>query len=223
MKICAISANLGYFDPTVSWVEQRIPPASTLKVFNLNDSDFPPRFNAMKPRLQARIPKMFGWRMFPGFDVYLWVDASCALLDSGSVWWFVTQLNDDYDIALFKHPDRKTIQEEAAFLKKKLGENNQYITCRYAGEYLSSQMGHILNDPSGYEDNTLYASTALVYRNTPAVQEMMKNWWIHTSTYHVIDQLSLPYVVKKSGIKVMEIEEDYLNIPWITYTRNAKK
>jgi hypothetical protein len=47
----------------------------------------------------------------------------------------------------------------------------------------------------------------------------MKEWWYHISRYHIIDQLALPYVLKKSDCKYNIIDEKYGEIPYLTYTR----
>lgn len=216
MRVAVITANLGDFDPPVEWVEQSIP----VDMFRLDDSNFPPRTNSMTPRLQARIPKMFGWQLRPGYDFYMWVDASCSMLHGDSAKWFLGQC-EGYDCAFFLHPDRKTIREEADFIKSKIEEGNRYLSSRYAGEFLDEQVGAIEADTS-YVDDRLYATTAFVYRNTHLVRQMLKEWFYHICRYHSVDQLAAPYVVRKSGVRVKEMKENYLKIPWLTYVRNRK-
>lgn len=213
MKIAVISANLGDFDKTVSHVEQSID----CQFFRFTDENFPPRFNSMTPRLQARIPKIFGWQMVPGFDVYVWVDSSCALLHKDSVKWLVEQCKD-VDLALLKHPNRKSIQEEADYLKKRLAMNCEYITPRYQNELLDEELKEIKKDRK-FTDDRLYASTVMVYKNNERVQKMMKEWWYHTSRYHSIDQIGLPYVVAKSACTIRVIQESYFKTNYISYTR----
>jgi hypothetical protein len=64
----------------------------TLTFHRFTDANFPPRPLAMTSRLQAGIPKMFGWQLRPGHDVYIWIDASRGLLRDDSVAWFLEQL-----------------------------------------------------------------------------------------------------------------------------------
>lgn len=221
-RVCVLTANLVTppFDPLVPYAGQDLPPSVEMTRIVFTDSNFPPRTKSMTPRLQARIPKMFGWQMCPGFDVYIWVDASCALLHKDSVRWFLEQLGN-YDIAVFQHPDRRSISEEAQFLFTKLEKNNKYLVPRYKGEDLIGQMAEIKLDVD-FEDRSLYASTAFIYRNTFAVRNVLKEWWYHTSRYHSIDQLSLPYVLWRHNINVIVIEQNYLKCPYITYTRNQR-
>jgi len=215
-KIAVISANTGNFDKPVPYVPQSVP----YHFYLFDDHNFPVRTRSMIPRLQARIPKCFGWQMVPGYDYYLWVDSSCALLDPDSIKWFVEQLGDR-DFAFFKHPHRNTIGEEAAYLKKRLAMPDTYITSRYAGELIDEQMAEI-NDP----ELPLYASTAFIYRNTYGVQKALKEWWYHISRYHIIDQLGLPYALKQSNFKEGSdlygfnvIQENFMKIKYLSCVR----
>jgi len=207
MKIAVITANMGNFDKQVDPVPQSLPFA----FFRVTDHDFPLRDRAMTPRLQARIPKMFGWQMFPGYDIYIWVDSSCQLSHPDSVKWFWEQMGYEKDMAVFKHPNRKTVQEEADYIKQRLAKNCPYITPRYKNELIDEQLKEI--DPSAQ----LYASTAFIYRNIPVVQKALKEWWYHTSRFHIVDQLSMPFALRE--IEKTEIPQSYLKIPYLKYVR----
>ena len=208
VRLAIITANLGNFDKSVDADYQ------TYKFHRFTDEDYPPRLNSMTPRLQARIVKMFMWEFLPSFDYYLWVDSSCVLNDVAGVEWFLEQLGD-HDIAVFKHPHRSTVAEEADYLKHRLDIGCSYITPRYENEDIDGQLRVV--DPTA----ELFASTAFIYRDSPQVRAAMKEWWYHTSRYHSIDQLSLPYAIKDLRVKVMP--ENYLKVPQaLTYVRNQK-
>lgn len=211
--IAVVSANFGNFDKPIDNVKQNLPKGFRLTEHRFTDEDFPLRLNSMTPRLQARIPKMFSWQMLPDFDYYIWVDSSCHLSSPEAVKWFLDRLGTD-DIAVFKHPHRNTVQEEADYLKKRLAISCPYITPRYANELIDEQLREV--EPN----QGLFASTAFIYRNTTEVQKALKEWWYHTSRFHSIDQLSLPFVVKDLKVKV--IQDNYLKSPYLTYTRNQK-
>ncbi len=181
------------------------------------DENFPPRFNSMTPRLQARIPKMFSWQMLPGYDYYLWIDASCTLPRDDSVRWFLEQLGDA-DAAFFKHPNRETVQQEADYLRERLelertGQKQKYVLPRYENERLDDQMAVV--DPGG----KLYASTAFIYKNTQQARDLLTVWWLHTSLYHSIDQLSLSKAIEASGATVNIIQENYMDCEYLRYIR----
>ncbi len=212
--VAIISANLGNFDPPGFWTHQK---GATMIQFT--DNNFAPRSQSMTPRLQARIPKMFGWQMVPGYDVYIWCDASFAMQRTDSTSWLLDQLRG-CDLAFFRHPDRRTIQQEYEFIKRKVEEGNKYLSVRYKDELIEDQMAAIAGQ--GYVDDTLYASCAFVYRNCLQVQACLKEWWYHTSRYHSVDQLALPFVVRNSGCAVSVINENIYKIPYLTYIRNKR-
>ena len=162
------------------------------------DKTFPPRFRSMIPRLQAKIPKMFGWEMASGHDLYLWLDGTFILWRFGTVRWFVEQLGQA-DFAIFAHPSRETIRDEARMLREALAIWDPYICSRYEREFLDEQMGAI---PTDYPDDRLYAAGAFIYRDLPKTRAALTDWWVHTSRYHTDDQLSLPYVLWKHKVAV---------------------
>lgn len=209
MKILVVSANMGSFDKPVQHEKQSVE----CDFYTFTDENFPPRTNSMTPRLQARIPKMFAWQMKPDYDLYLWVDSSCRLAHKDSVKWFIEKLGDK-DIAVFKHPHRKTVQEEADYLEERLAKECPYITPRYKNERLYAQLEVV--DPKAQ----LFASTALIYRNDTPAHDLLTIWWLHTSLYHSIDQLSLPQAIEHSGATHNVINESYLKIPYLEYVRN---
>lgn len=216
MKTAVLSANLGGFELPLQHPQQSL--ACDFHVFT--DENFPPRPKAFTPRLQARVVKMFGWQLKPGYDYYIWVDSSCALTGPDSVKLFLEKCQDS-DVVVFKHPNRDTIQQEVDYLKYRLSINCPYITPRYKNELIDEQLAEIQADKS-FRDENLFASTAIVYRNNERVKDMMKEWWYHTSRYHSIDQLSLPYVLAKSGCKVTVLPDKYSDSAYITYVRNKK-
>src|SRR3989338_6871246 len=195
MKIAILSANLGNFDTTVDPVEQDLPKGvSEIEFHRFADENFPP-ITGLTPRLQYRIPKLFGWEMFPGYDYYLWLDGSVSLQRPDCVAWFLEHCRN-HDMALFKHPWRNTIKEETDHITKKLAQNNRYVTPRYKNGLHQEQLAECSSDPD-FKDNVLYTSTAFIYRNTKKVQETMKLWWYYQSRYFTCDQIALPYVIFK--------------------------
>lgn len=215
-RIAVVSANIGGFEKPVVHTPQSIP----CDFYSISDGDaFPLRIRSMTPRLQARIVKTHMWQFVPGYDYYLWIDSSCRLSHKDSVKWFMEQLGDA-DIAVFKHPHRNTVQEEADYLKERLaleksGRKQEYIVPRYEGEDIDGQLEAV--DPS----DTLLATTAFIYKyDLRTTHQMMKQWWYYISRYHSIDQLSLPYLLFESSLNVKIIEENYLKIPWIEHVRN---
>jgi len=214
-RVTMLSANLGGFD-------RFIPPVPQEDVTFLShcftDANFPARRRIMSPRLQARIPKMFGWDMLPGADVYIWIDASFRMVEKHAAEWFVDELGTA-DIALFRHPNRHTIREEALHIQEKIKNQSPYLTERYEGEDLEGQLRAVLQFKEGYEDDTLYATMAFAYRPTQRIRFLLTDWWVHTSRFHAVDQLALPYLVWDHGVAVSLLPGDPYHHPMIEFTR----
>lgn len=217
-RVAVIAANLGAYDRQGAWPALTVPQGVVVDVHRFDDTTLPPRPLAMTSRLRCGIPKMFGWQMRPGYQAYIWIDASCAPTPI-AVEWFLTQLGQA-ELAVFRHPDRRTIREEYEFLKARLAKpGERYLTSRYTGEWLDELYAWICNDDA-FIDGALFASTAFVYRPTARVTAMLKEWWITKTRWHLHDQIAWPYLIVKSGCRVNVIPDNYLRCPALTYTRN---
>jgi len=223
MKIAVISANLGRYDPDVPWVPQIVPAGVTVEVHRLTDATFPPRPKAMTSALQCGIPKWFGADLFPGADVYLWVDASCALLNSHAVTLLLERLGTS-NLLVFRHPDRATIGEEYEFLKTRLARpGERYLTTRYAGEWLDAQYEHICARHASFVDYQLFATTAFMYRPDPSVLAVFKETWFGKTRWHLHDQLFFAYALAKSDCNFRVLQEKYTDCPYLTFVRNRHR
>jgi len=212
MTTCVFSANFGGFDNPVIHTAQ----TELIELHNFTDSNFPSRQHSMHPRLRARLPKIFGSELLPGYDRYIWLDGSIRLSQPDSVAWFLSQLGDG-EIAVFLHPSRATIHEEADYLRTKIKAGSYYIRARYEGEDLDGQMREIEAD-SAYEDQHLYASGAFCFRPCSAVREAMREWWYHTSRFHCIDQLAFPYALRHCDVR--RINEDIYHASHLEWTKH---
>lgn len=219
MRIAVLTANLGAFDTEVENVHQELPSNVELVFHRFTDENFPP-VAGVTPRMQYRIPKMFGWQMFPGYDYYIWLDGTFSMQHSGSVQWFLDQVLG-YDIALFKHPWRKTIKEETDHVEEYLKKGNKYITSRYKNGFHKEQYALIAADPN-YKDDVLYTSTAFVYSNCERVQDALRDWWDDAARYFTVDQIVLPYIVYKHKLEVFAIDKNQYKIPYLTLTSHHK-
>lgn len=215
-----LSANFGSYDPELPWPEQLVEAPDTIEIERFNDKTLPGRELALTPRMKPALIKMFGWQFYPTFDFYIWVDASKTITspDFGS---FMLEQLGKADIAIFKHPERKTIQEEYEFVKRKMEEGNQYLLSRYQGEYLNEQWERIRSDKT-FKDQALYASTSFIYRPTPKIKTAFKEWWYYKTRFLLHDQLALPYVLQKAKVKVNVINENIYKFALWEHTRKRR-
>jgi hypothetical protein len=207
-----LSASLGGVDRELKHEPQSIEH----DYFLFTDGNLPPRDKALTPRLQAKIPKMFGWQLAPNHDYYLWLDGNIRLSHKDSLKHY---LDPDYDLVVFRHPKRPNIRQEARYLRKGLREESIYLVNRYAGEWTPEQE----NEFTDFEDDLLVIGGVFLYKNTPEVHALMKEWWYLTTRYSVFDQLSFSYLIKKSNLKVKVLDEDFNNSPYVQIVKHRKR
>lgn len=211
MKVAILSANLGNFDSnTHKPVVQETPEGVSDIVFHrFTDEDFPP-IAGLSGRFQYRIPKMFGWQMYPGYDVYIWLDGTISFKRPDSVKWYLEQLGNN-DAVFFRHPWRHTIQQETDHIEERLSRKDAYITPRYENGLHKEAYAAIKSDLE-YADDRLFASTVFVYRNTPKVQTMLQDWFLNQARYYTCDQIVLPYILWKHKLSLTEINENLFKL-----------
>lgn len=213
--VAVVTTYLGRFDTPVFHVPQSL-------LANYHDYEAPLRDRSMTPRLQSKIPKMFAWQIYPKYDVYLWLDGNIRLAHKDSLKYFLDALKG-YDVVVLQHPDRNTIWWEYRYNWRALYNNkpSRYMQKRYLGEHLDEQMQVIKDDPD-YVDDLLVNGGVFMYRNTPEVRKMLKEWWYYCSRYNISDQISWAYVLKKSGLKVNVLQDNLKDTKWLEKTRHAK-
>ena len=208
MKIALITANLGKIDAPGQHVEQKLPEGFIFDIFDFNDGNFPLRTNAMSPRLQAKIPKMYGWDLKPGYDYYIWLDGAFTLSHELAVQWFFDRCLD-HDMAFFLHPQRTSILQEFNTVQFHMGERRAYLLNRYLGEPMKEQVEMYLHD-YGYKDDTLYSAGVFIYKNNTRSRACLEMWFNHCCRYSIQDQLSLPFVIWQTCCDIGILEGDPL-------------
>jgi len=210
-----LQASLGGFDKPI----KHEPQSMEHDYFMFTDENFPPR---MHPRMQAKIPKMFGWQLKPDYDFYMWLDGNLRFKHKDSLKYFYDSCQG-YDVVVLQHPQRNTIYWEYRYNWRGLHNNkpSSYLQRRYIGEQLDEQYEVIKSD-NDYVDNLLVNGGVFMYRNTEKVHLTLKEWWYHVSRYLIMDQLSWAYVLKKSGLRVNVLNDIFNDCPWIEDSRHAK-
>lgn len=220
MKILILTANLGNFDKDLKDpVKQKLPEGYTVDFHRFTDEDFPP-ITGVSGRFQYRIPKLFGWEMKPGYDVYIWLDAAMSLQRDDSVQWLLDQLATA-DAAFFRHPWRGTVNAEVAHIENKLEEGNEYIVSRYKNG-LHRENLELMQTDKYFNDINLYATTAFIYRNNDMARTLLRLWWNLQSRYYTCDQVSLPYAIFRSMAKVNKIPDNLFKIGYLSLVTHHK-
>lgn len=190
MDVCKVTASLGGIDGSDAL---------------FTDQNFPPR-KGLTPRLQSKIPKCFGWQMVPGYEYYLWIDGNIELSEE-AVKYFLKEIQG-FDLLVLRHPDRPNIRQEVRYTRKGINQQSQYMLDRYNGE-LHAELYELIENDKDYVDDLLVIGGVFMYKNTPKVHQMLKEWFYYQCRYIVQDQLSFPYVIKKSGIKYKVLDHSF--------------
>jgi hypothetical protein len=154
----------------------------------------PPATRGLSPTLVNRYAKFFPQELFPGTDVSIYVDANTLILSD------LTPLIDEFaasgaDIGLFPHKERTNIAEELAFARA-VGRVPPEDAAR--GE---AQLAFYAAE--GLPENHPFTENAIIFRRhaSPALAPAMRLWWEQLGRFTRRDQLSLPYVLWKTGLR----------------------
>lgn len=209
MRVLVISASLGT-EATKTIAEQ---DGHEVDFVFYNDNNFPKRTASFTPRMNAKIPKMLGWMLNPGYDAYLWMDNNFSITRSDTIQWFVSQLGEN-DTLFFKHPSRTEIMSEAKFMRHKVSEGDLYLKGRIEGENIIEQTIRYYANPN-FNDDLLIAACAFMYRPTKYMQSILKEWYFETCIGSIRDQLSLPYVLKKNNCNFKLIPDNVFGLKYL--------
>lgn len=157
------------------WTQLPLPQFSTI------DSRYVNRRN-------AKLPKVLGSFLIPGYDVYMWHDHCCDLVVHPMI--IVDYHLADRDFAVFKHPFRDCAYEELDVIGQISAEHDRNIWA----------MKDFLQANHHPRHAGLFEMTSFAYRNTPKVQTAMLTWWELICRYCSRDQVSFPFVVRKHNL-----------------------
>lgn len=143
------------------------------------------------PRLSAKWYKLHPHLVLKGYRWTIWIDAGICIKTTKFACEMVSHLHDS-GIALMRHPDRDNIFDEAE-VQLNLPKNEGQPLCQQVAHYRAQ----------GFQStNGLYAATIIVRDNTnPTVIQLNEEWMRENIEWTYRDQLSLPFVLEKHGIR----------------------
>ena len=147
---------------------------------------------AYGPRRTARHYKALA-HYYVDADVTIWLDGNVRLLKPPE--WIVSEYLGDADLAIFKHPDRNCLYDEAAFCAK-MGKDAAIVLQKQTAHYIKEGMPRRWGLPE---------TRCVIRRNTEQMAQLGDTWWNEMQEHSVRDQVSLPYVCWKLGVKWREI------------------
>lgn len=140
-------------------------------------------------RKTARHCKTLAHDYFPDADITIWLDGNVRLMIPPRQ--AVKKWLGGADLAIFNHHDRNCLYREAAFCSK-MGKGKRAKLDAQVKAYRKAGM------PSGWG---LAETKCVIRRNTGRMSELNEAWWAELQTHSVRDQVSLPYVCWRLGIK----------------------
>lgn len=148
-------------------------------------------------RRNSRMPKLMP-HQFVDTEYSIWLDGNCSLLQAPEI--LVNRYLKDHDLAVFKHPNRDCIYDEATKCAvSKLDDPETIIgqVSRYEKEGYAKHKG-------------LCECMLLIRRHTPKVQKFNETWFQEWDTGSVRDQISFMYAVDKVGLRI-----NVIDLPWV--------
>lgn len=160
------------------------------------------------PRRNSRIHKILIHK-YSDADVTIWIDGNNKLLVSPE--YLVEKLLKDYDMAIFQHPNRDCIYDEAITVAKLRLDDPETI----------------IEQAKYYEDNGygkhkgLCEGGFIIRRNNHRTRAFNEAWWADYCRFSRRDQLSLMPAIESSGVNVNIIDAPFRLQPSGSYIRDG--
>ena len=165
----------------------------------------------IEPVMEAKVYKVLA-HQFIEADYSIWVDGNISLLISPEQ--LVKEyMKDEYEIAVFKHPKRNCLYDEAERLKEIFPSLIQTI---------DSQMYHYYRQEFP-KQNGLKECSVIIRKHNKEIEKFNNAWWSEICRWTYRDQLSFTYILSKfPDLKINIIEGNVRNHPYFSYTNHLK-
>lgn len=182
---------------------QAAPPWQVVRINGL----VAPGDACLHPRMRAKRFKCFPHHYLHTYDHTIWVDGAIDVVDPAFAEVVTGSINDS-GMAVFAHPDRNCIYEEAA---------ESVRMPKYDRAALIKQIRHYRS--VGYPaQNGLYAGGVIGRAtNSDLTEHICEDWWQEITRWSYQDQLSLPVVCWCAGITLGLIPGDLWTSPLIRH------
>lgn len=136
----------------------------------------------VSPNMNAKIYKVLSHKYIKS-DYSIWVDGNISIIaDYDKI---ISELLGDSDIAVFTHPMRKCLYNEAEAAKKRIDNIYHTLIDEQLDKYKKENM----------PKNLALAECGIIIRkNNDIVREFNERWWCEICRYTNRDQISFPYI-----------------------------
>lgn len=154
-----------------------------------------PAYNKFSdPRRNSRIQKILS-HQYVDTEYSIYLDGNIKLLCTPKE--LIEKYLGDYDLAVYKHPTRDCIYDEAIACAKK-GLDDVETIIEQAKMY----------EDSGYGKHKGLCECGIIFRrNTPQVKVFEDAWWSEFCRHSRRDQISFMYAIDKVGLPFNQIPE----------------
>jgi len=157
------------------------------------------------PRMTARWHKLHPHRLLPEHDQSLFVDANVMIKDRINA--LFDQALHQSPLALFKHPFRDCVYEEAEVVKR-----IRYDDAAIVDAQMAFYRAHGLPIRAG-----LHVSGVLFRRhNDPQLIKLLEDWWLQLKIFSQRDQLSLTFMLRRHQMTAAELPGKITDNFWFT-------
>jgi hypothetical protein len=153
--------------------------------------------------MASKFYKLQAHNVLENYDVILWVDGTFELRDVNIPDMCKKYLKEN-DIAVFGHGSRTSIYDEAIICANNF--NNMFRT-KYQNQDMLYQVYRYMEDEH-VDALGLFEMGVFYRRVNKETNQLMDDWWRHNCLYTYQDQLSFPYVLKKSGLSHLMISNN---------------
>lgn len=172
------------------FTDQELPVDSSWKKIDISSWD---DYKQLTPSILNRKLKILQNNLLLKYDYTIYVDGNVEIVAGVSP--IIARMRN-FGFGVHFHRSRDCIVDEVVSVKHLKG---------LTGKEMNKQIEDYLSD--GYpRHNGLFENSILVRDNrNDRIQDLMKNWWNEYNKYQTRDQLSLPYVIWKTGFDTKEI------------------
>jgi hypothetical protein len=142
------------------------------------------------PRRNARYHKILSHLMFPEYEYTVWIDGAVTL--KVPVQYLIDRMGK-MDLLTFKHPDRKTVREEA--------EECIRLKRDYP-DIINSTIKRLTDENFNIDKPKLAETRVVVRKNNEKVKEFNEEWFYRLTTGSLRDQLTFNFAAWKTGLHV---------------------
>jgi hypothetical protein len=155
------------------------------------------------PRMTARWHKLHPHRLLPEYDQSLYVDANIMIKRRiGAVF---DQALHEAPLALFRHPIRDCVYEEAEAVKRV-----RYDDAAIVDAQMAFYRAHGLPVRAGLH----FGGVQFSRHNDPQLVKLLEDWWRQLKIFSHRDQLSLGFLLRRHHLTVAELPDQITDNPW---------